>query len=168
MNSKAAARLVLSFTLAFLLMGAALPSFGAPPQPTAKAHLAAAAAAAKKWQADAVLVVVETSTANPDGTAYAWMYLYDSAKAGSQMVAIVNEEGEISTMPSPVTAFSKPLGDFIDSDVAMAAAVAAGMKTNNFGMGMSLKMSDRAEWFMSDMDFGYTIDAVTGKLLEKG
>ncbi len=49
----------------------------------------------------------------------------------------------------------------------MTAAVAAGMKTNKFGMKMSLKMSKRAEWFMSDRDFSYTIDAATGKFLKK-
>jgi hypothetical protein len=136
--------------------------------PTAKARLAAAAAAARKWQPDAVLVVVETSTAEPDGRAYTWMYLYDSPASKQQAAVLADDKGEISLMPTPIVgAFRKPVGEFVDSDRAMAAAIAAGMKPHKFGMKMSLTMSNRAEWFMSDRDFSYTIDAATGKFLKK-
>jgi hypothetical protein len=135
--------------------------------PTAKKGLVAATAEARKWQADAVLVVVETSTAEPDGSAYSWMYLYDSPASKQQAAVLVDEKGNVSLMPSPATAFRQPLGEFVDSPVAMAAAVAAGMKTHGFGMKMSLTMSKRAEWFMSDRDYSYTVDGATGKFLGK-
>jgi len=135
--------------------------------PTAKTWLAAAAAEARKWQTDALLVVVDTSTAEPDGSAYSWMYLYDSPASKQQAAVMVDEKGDVSIMPSPSTAFRKPLGEFVDSPVAMAAAVAAGMKTHGFGMKMSLKMAGRAEWFMSDRDYSYTVDAATGQFLKK-
>ena len=169
MGSKAAAGLVLALTLPFWIPGAAGPAAAAdkgPAPPTAKARLALAAAEARKWQADAVLTYVTTDTANPDGTAPRWMYLYDSPKAKEQRTVIVGEEGDVDQMPN-FTAFKKPLGEFIDSDRAMAAAVAAGMKTVTYGMKMSLSVGAGAEWFMSDRDFSYTIDGVTGKLLAK-
>lgn len=158
----------------FILLALTIPPLGvassaaAAALPTAKTRLAAAAAESRKWQADAILVVVETSTAEPDGSAYAWMYLYDSPASKQQAAVIADDKGEISLTPtSIISAFRKPLGEFVDSDRAMAAAVAAGMNTHKFGMKMSLTMSDRAEWFMSDRDFSYTIDATTGKLLKK-
>jgi hypothetical protein len=138
----------------------------APAKPTAKARLALAAAAAKKWRADAALTYVTTNTANPDGTAASWMYIYDSPAGKEQRMVIVDEGGGVEVMPNS-TAFRKPLGEFVDSDRAMAAAVAAGMKTNTWGMAMSLSVGERAEWFMSDPKFTYTIDAATGKLLAK-
>ena len=78
----------------------------------------------------------------------------------------VDDKGEVSQFPG-FTAFRNPLGDFIDSDQAMAAAVATGLKTNTFGMKMSLKSTDHAEWFIPGSDLSFTIDAVTGKLLSK-
>lgn len=163
-------RLVVSF---FILLALTVPQVGvmssmaADALPTAKSRLVAAAAEARRWQADAILVAVETSTAEPDGSAYSWMYLYSSQAGKQQAAVIVDEKGEVTLMPSPATAFRKPLGEFVDSPMAMAAAIAAGMKTNNFGMKMSLTTSERAEWFMSDRDYGYTIDAVTGKFVRK-
>jgi len=115
---------------------------------------------------DAVLVAIDTSTANPDGSAYTWAYLYYSSKAGDQTLIMIDDEGKVSQFPG-MTAFTKPISDFIDSDQAMAAAVAAGLKTNNFGMKMSLKNADRAEWFIPGSDLSYTIDAISGKLLSK-
>jgi hypothetical protein len=163
-------RPVVSF---FVFLALIIPQVGAVDSamagalPTAKTGLAAATAEASKWQADAVLVVVETSTAEPDGTAYSWMYLYDSPASKQQAAVLVDEKGEVSLMPGAATAFHEPLGEFVDSPVAMAAAVAAGMKTHDFGMKMSLTMSKRAEWFMSDRDHGYMVDAATGKFLRK-
>jgi hypothetical protein len=49
----------------------------------------------------------------------------------------------------------------------MTAAVAAGMKTQKFSTKMSPTKSQRAERFMSDRDFSYTIDAATGKFHKK-
>jgi hypothetical protein len=166
-NTRHLANLFIFLALTILPIGVAT-SAAETALPTAKAGLAAAAAAAHKWQADAVLVVVETSTAEPDGRAYTWMYLYDSPASKQQAAVMVDDKGEVSLTPTPIVgAFRKPLSEFVDSDRAMAAAVAAGMKTHKFGMKMSLKMSKGAEWFMSDRDFGYTIDAATGKFLKK-
>lgn len=134
--------------------------------PTAKANLAAATAEAKKWQADAVLIMVETSTAKPDGSAYSWLYVYNSPKGGNMISIMIDDEGEVSQFPG-VSAFRKPISDFVDSDQAMAAAVEAGLKTHDFGMTMSLKNADRAEWSIPGSEVVYSIDAVTGKFLSK-
>lgn len=171
MNKKALMRFTLFLVLPACLFGVssgaiAAKSSNAAAQPTVKAQLAAATAEAKKWQPDAVLIAVDTSTANPDGSAYTWGYLFDSPKARDQVMIMVDDKGEVSQFPG-FTAFRNPLGDFIDSDQAMAAAVAAGLKTNTFGMKMSLKSTDHAEWFIPGSDLSFTIDAVTGKLLSK-
>jgi len=160
------ASLLLSLALSPWLAAPAVAAKPPAVQKTAKVRLAAAVAEARKWQPDAFLVYVGTDTANPDGTAYSWMFSFGSPKTKDQVSVIVDDGGEVSRLPS-FSANTKPLGEFIDSDAAMAAAVKAGMKTRTYGMKMSLKVADRAEWFMSDSDFGYTIDAGTGKLLSK-
>jgi hypothetical protein len=165
-KSRPVVSLFIVVALSTLLVGAVNAAV-ADTLPTAKKGLVAAAAEARKWQADAVLVVVETSTAEPDGSAYSWMYLYDSPASKQQAAVLVAENGDVSLMPSPATAFRQPLGEFVDSSIAMAAAVAAGMKTSDFGMKMSLTMSKRAEWFMSDRDHSYAVDGATGKFLRK-
>jgi hypothetical protein len=134
--------------------------------PTAKANLATANAEAKQWQADAVLIMVETSTAKPDGSAYSWLYVYDSRQGGNMISIMIDEGGEVSQFPG-VSAFRNPISDFVDSDQAMAAAVEAGLKTHDFGMTMSLKNADRTEWSIPGSDLVYSIDGVTGKFLSK-
>lgn len=147
--------------------GAAARSGFAPPAlPTAKTHLAAAGTAARKWQPDAILVHVRTDTAQPDGRAYGWLYVYFSPKTKAKTMFVVDEEGKFEQMPTFVPQ-SRPLVDFVDSDAAIGAAIKAGMKTNNFGMIMSLTKNERAEWSMSDREFEYTIDAANGTLLKK-
>jgi len=135
--------------------------------PTARSHLAAVETEALKWQPDAVLVSVNTSTADPEGGAYTWAYLYHSPELNQQMAFMVGEDGALNQFPGYGTAFTTTIGDFIDSNQAMAAAVAAGMKTNDYGMTMALKNADRVEWFIPGPDYSYTIDAATGELLSK-
>lgn len=168
-NMKVLMRPALFFLLPIYLFGASIgtaKSSEDSAQPTAKAHLAAATAAARKWQADVVLVAIETNTANPDGGAYTWSYIYDSPKAGDQILIMIDDKGEVSQLPGFAT-FRNPIGDFVDSDQAMAAAVAAGLKTDTFGMTMSLNNSGRTEWSIPGPVLSYKIDAATGKLLSK-
>jgi predicted transcriptional regulator len=110
--------------------------------------------------------MVETSTAQADGSAYTWLYVYDSPKGGNMISIMIDQEGEVSQFPG-MSAFRKSISDFVDSDQAMAAAVEAGLKTHEFGMTMSLKSADRAEWSIPGSDLVYSIDAATGKFLSK-
>ena len=177
MNDARPTRAVLVLALPLLMTAAAglapaaaatgpEPTAASVALPTAKAGLAAADAAARKWQADAVLTAIDTNTAQPDGRAYNWGYIYFSPKAKAKTLVMLDEEGKIDSIPT-FTPGNKPLVGFVDSDVAIAAAVKAGMKTHGFGMKMSLTNLDRAEWFMSDMDYSYTVDAGSGRLLKK-
>lgn len=168
MNIRFSLYLVIS-VLSLGLSGAATTAESAEKEaalPTAKAALTAATAEAMNWQADAALIMVQTSTANPDGSAYSWLYVYDSPQVGNMISIMIDDQGEVSQFPG-MSAFRNPIGDFVDSDQAMAAAVAAGLKTHDFGMTMSLKNADRAEWSIPGSDLVYSIDAVSGKFLSK-
>ena len=68
------------------------------------------------------------------------------------------------------TAFYKNdvVGEFtVDSDKAMSEAIKNGLKTNNFGMSMSLEKNARVEWQMLDKTHFYYIDANSGRFLKK-
>lgn len=138
----------------------------APALPTARTALAAVEARARKWQADAVLVVLETSNAAPDGRANNWLYVYHSPKTGQKSSFLADEKGGIEQQPA-VSWTTAPVGDFVDSDKAMSAAVRAGMKTHDFGMKMSLSKSERTEWALFSGDLSFTVDAATGAFLRK-
>jgi len=133
---------------------------------TAREGLPAADAEARKWQTDAVLTLVESSTALPDGRAYSWLYLFDSPKARQQTAVLVDEKGQASPAPSG-TVFKTPVGDFVDSDRAMAEAIKNGLQTHEWGMTVSLKKYDRAEWRFLDKTHFYYVDAGTGRFLRK-
>ena len=114
----------------------------------AKALLPSATAEAKKWQADAALIYLETKTAEPDGTipvksfSGAWVYIFISPKTNKKVGVMVDGKGKITRMD---TAFYKNdvAGEFtVDSDKAMSEAIKNGLKTNNFGMSMSLKKNE--------------------------
>ncbi len=81
---------------------------------------------------------------------------------------MVDGKGQVTRMD---TAFYKNdvLGEFtVDSNKAMAEAIKNGLKTNDFGMNMSLeKNAGRAEWKMSDRTYLYYIDAISGRFLRK-
>ena len=164
-------------TIAYLVLLAFVSAFASPALAagkTAKALLPLAAAEAKKWQPDAALVYLETKTAEPDGTVAVkpfpgtWVFIFMSQKAKKKIGVMVDGKGKVTRMD---TAFYKDdaVGEFtVDSNKAMAEAIKNGLKTNDFGMSMSLeKNAGRAEWQMLDKTHFYYIDANSGKFLRK-
>ncbi len=164
-------------TIAYLAMLAFVSTFASPllaAGKTAKALLPLATAEAKKWQPDAALVYLETKTAEPDGTvpvkpmAGTWVFIFMSPKTKNKVGVMVDGKGGVSRMG---TAFyqNDVVGEFtVDSDKAMTEAVKHGLKTNDFGMSMSLeKNKGRVEWRMLDKTHFYYVDANSGKLLRK-
>lgn len=141
---------------------------------TVKAMLPSATAEAKKWQPDAALVYLDTKTAEPDGTVAVkpfpgtWMFIFMSPKTKKKVGVMVDGKGEVTRGD---TAFYKNdvVGEFtVDSDKAMSEAIRNGLKTNNFGMSMSLgKNAERVEWRMLDKTHFYYIDANSGRFLRK-
>jgi len=69
--------------------------------------------------------------------------------------------------PSSIRA--EVVGEFtVDSDKAMSEAIKNGLKTDNYGMNMSLmKNAGRVEWQMLDKTHFYYIDANSGRFLKK-
>jgi hypothetical protein len=133
---------------------------------TAKGGVTAAQAEAGKWQPDAVLTYLESKTALPDGRAYSWLYGFDSPRAGKQAGVLVDDKGQASLWEAG-TVYKTPLGEFVDSDRAMAEAIKNGLKTHDFGMTVSLRASDRAEWRFLDKESFYYVDGGTGRFLRK-
>ena len=135
----------------------------------AKEKLSLANAAAQKWQKDAVLVGVQTKTATPEGTAYTWLYLYNSPGTKQQIaVMLKHDSDEVNQFPSPsFSVYKNAVGEFVDSEQVMAEAVKSGLKTNKFGMSMSLRREARTEWQLLDGSDFYYVDASTGNFLRK-
>ncbi len=164
-------------TIPYLVLFAFVAAFASPALAagkTAKALLPLATAEAKKWQPDAALVYLETKTAEPDGTVAVkpfpgtWVFIFMSPKTKNKVGVMVDGKGKVTRID---TAFYKneAVGEFtVDSDKAMIEAIKNGLKTNNFGMSMSLeKNAGRAEWQMLDKTYFYYIDADSGKFLKK-
>jgi hypothetical protein len=164
-------------TIAYLVMLAFVSAFASPALAagkTAKALLPLATAEAKKWQSDAALIYLETKTAEPDGTVAVkpfpgtWVFIFMSPKTKQKVGVMVDGKGKVSRMD---TAFYKNdvVGEFaVDSDKAMSEAIKNGLKTDNFGMSMSLeKNAGRVEWRMLDKTHFYYIDANSGRFLKK-
>ena len=135
----------------------------------AKEKLSVANAAAQKWQKDAALVSVQTKTATPAGTAYTWLYLYNSPGTKQQLaVMLAHDSDEVNQFPSPsFSIYKNAVGEFVDSEQVMDEAVKSGLKTNKFGMTMSLTREKRSEWQLLDGSHFYYVDASTGKFLRK-
>lgn len=164
-------------TIPYLVLFAFVSAFASPVMAagkTAKALLPLATAEAKNWQPDAALVYIETKTAEPDGTVAVkpfpgtWVFIFISPKTKKQVGVMVDGKGKVTRME---TTFFKvdAVGEFtVDSDKAMSEAIKNGLKTDNFGMSMSLdKNAGRVEWRMLDKTHFYYIDAKTGKFLKK-
>lgn len=164
-------------TIPYLVLLAFVSAFASPvlaAGKTAKALLPSATAEAKKWQPDAALVYLETKTAEPDGTVSekpfsgTWLFIFMSPKTKQKVGVMVDGKGKVSRMD---TAFYKNdvVGEFtVDSDKAMSEAIKNGLKTDNFGMSMSLKRNaGRVEWQMLDKTHFYYIDANSGRFLKK-
>ena len=164
-------------TIPYLILFAIVSMFASPvlaAGKTAKALLPFATAEAEKWQPDAALVYLETKTAEPDGTVPekpfpgTWVFVFMSPKTKKQVGVMVDGKGKVTRMDS---AFYKNdvVGEFtVDSDKSMSEAIKNGLKTNTFGMSMSLeKNAGRVEWQMLDKTHFYYIDANSGRFLRK-
>lgn len=120
---------------------------------------------AKQWKPDAVLTSVSTNAVNPDGTAAVWFYHFYSRKADQHLN--ITSKGraldplEVGTGPTAAVA-----ADFIDSDHAMQAAVARGLKGESPQMGLTSK-----GWIVSGGsnagDVAVTLNARTGAMIAK-
>jgi hypothetical protein len=134
----------------------------------AKEKLAVATNEAQKWQKDAMLVGVETSTATPAGRAFSWIYLFNSPGTKQQSIVMIDDRGEVRRLPSPsFNVYRNAVGEFVDSEQAMAEAGKNGFKSHDFGMIMGLRKDQRGEWRMLDKSHFYYVDAGTGKFLRK-
>lgn len=135
---------------------------------TARSLLPQVTAEAKKWQADGTLVNINTSSASPKGTAPAWAYSFYSPKTKKKALIMADGKGKPSREDS-IYFQTAPVGEFsVDSDKAMATAIKNGLKTNNFGMSISLESNDgKPEWRMQDNGHFYYVDAAGGKFLRK-
>jgi hypothetical protein len=164
-------------TVPYLVLFAFVAAFASPvlaAGKTAKALLPLATAEAKKWQPDAALVYLETKTAEPDGTVPVkpfpgtWVFVFTSPKTMKKVGVMVDGKGKATRMD---TAFYKNdvVGEFtVDSDKAMSEAIKNGLKTNDYGMSMSLdKNAGRIEWRLLDKTHFYYIDAKSGRFLKK-
>ena len=161
-------------TLALLMLVSSLAPPALAAGKTAKTLLPQAMAAAKKWQSDAALVSLETRGAEPDGAVPVkplpgiWAFTFLSPKTGKKTLVMVDGKGEVSRADSSYYK-NEIVGNFtVDSDKAMNEAARNGLKTDRFGMSMSLeKYQGRAEWQMQDDKYFYYVDANSGKFLRK-
>ena len=164
-------------TIPYLVLFAFVSAFASPvlaAGKTAKALLPLATAEAKKWQPDAALVYLETKTAAPDGTVAVksfpgtWLFIFLSPKTKKKVGVMVDGKGQFTRIDTTFYKNDVVGGFTVDSDKAMSEAIKSGLKTNNFGMSMSLeKNAGRVEWQMLDKTHFYYIDANSGRFLKK-
>lgn len=132
----------------------------------ARQRLAAATAGARAWQKDAQLVRAETRNADAQGRSPDWTYVFDSPGAKKQTLVSVFGSDKPDLMPTG-TAYRRPLGDFVDSPVAMQEAVRRGLKTVAYGMSMSITGGEPAQWLVLSGDQTFVIDGATGRFLRR-
>lgn len=132
----------LSFPRTFaaaLMMVVAAPAFAAS---TAKAALKEVTAAGQKWQPDAVVTHLSTLFGQSDGKARSWIYMVYSPKAKKSATVTTEDMKVVEVLEVLRNTSVDPIGDFIDSDKATAAAVKAGLKvdkgTKSVGMGLTV------------------------------
>lgn len=100
---------------------------------TARGSLDAARAKARAWQADAVLIGINTSKADAKGRASSplaaaglgWTYVFRSGKARQNYYVAFGDSG-VDAGAVPVTSIGAIADDFVDSDRAMAEAAKNG------------------------------------------
>lgn len=135
---------------------------------TARSLLSQIMAEAKTWQADGILVNINTQSASSKGTAPMWAYSFHSPKTKKKMLIMADGQDK-PTFGDSMYFQTAPVGVFsIDSDQAMATAIKNGLKPNNFGMGMNLESNNgKPEWRLLDKTYFYYVDAANGKFLRK-
>ena len=137
---------------------------------TAKGAVPQANMIAKKWNADAVLAGASTLDAKADGTAPTWSFSFHSPK--TKKGYIVDIRGSKSDALEVRAFATDPIGDFIDSDKAMASAKKNGLKTKKH-VPMAVRVlgsgkDARAYWTVGTAfgagEVAVVLDAKTGAL----
>jgi hypothetical protein len=122
-----------------LILAATAPAFAAS---TAKAALKEVIAAGQKWQPDAVVTHVSTLSGQPDGKASSWIYTVYSPKAKKSATVTTKDMKVVEVLEVLRNTSVDPIGDFIDSDQATAAATKAGLTIDkgarNLMMGLTV------------------------------
>lgn len=131
---------------------------------SANALLTQATSEAQKWEKVATLVYVSTDSANPDGTAPMWGYVFESPKTKKQLFIMVDATGSASSHESHTTYHHPVVAAFADSNKIMAEAKKNGLKPNKYGTKMRL---DKTGWTVQEGDLFYILDAASGKFIRK-
>lgn len=155
-------------SLVLLAFASALISPALAADKTARALLPQVQAEAKKWEADSVLVNIDTGSASRKGTAPMWTYSFYSPATKKKTLFAADGTSPPSRADS-IYFRTNPVGEFaVDSDQAMVTAIGNGLAANDYGMRMSLESNKgKPEWRMVDKTHFYYVDAAGGKFLRK-
>ena len=140
---------------------------------TARAGLGKSTEIAKKWQGDAVLTSISSLEVQPDGTAKTWLYMFYSP--ASKKYNIVTVKGTSFEGLEVNSGMSLPIvGEFLDSDRAVAEARKNGMKGSSISVGLNMGgigKDARLYWSVNGGfekgDVSVTLDGKTGKFVKK-
>lgn len=160
---------VLTSLLAMILISLSPVSALAAGQ-TAKAALPKATAAAKKWQADAILVHLSSMKVLADGKAKEWKYAFYAPKSKKRCV-VTAREGSVKLREVRIGNYDDPLGEFIDSDKAMAIAKKHDLVGNEPSMSVMRPTGAKADsttWIVTGgwnmgVDTTISLEAKSGK-----
>lgn len=140
---------------------------------TAKAGLGKSNELAKKWKADAVLTSISSLEVQPDGTANSWLYMFYSPAAKKYNIVTAKgasfEDLEVNSgMTLPI------VGEFLDSDMAVAEARKHGLKGGSISVGLNMGgigKDARLYWSVNGGfekgDVSVTLDGKTGAFVKK-
>jgi len=140
---------------------------------TAKAALGKATGLAKKWKADAELTSISSLEVQSDGTAKTWLYMFYSP--ASKKYSIVTAKASSLEDLEVNSGMSLPIvGEFLDSDKAVAEAKKNGLKGNSISVGLNMGgigKDARLYWSVNGGfekgDVSVTLDGKTGKFVKK-
>ena len=142
---------------------------------TARAELSQVLSAAKKWQADAVLVHLSSTKVKLDGTASEWKYSFYAPRAQKRCV-VTARDGKVTVREVRLGNLTEPLGEFIDSDKAMAMAKEDGLKGSEPSMSVMRPTggakADATTWVIgggwrTGQDTTVSLEAKTGKFMKR-
>ena len=140
---------------------------------TAKAGLGKSTELAKKWKADAVLTSISSLEVQADGTAKTWLYMFYSP--ASKKYNIVTVKGSSFEDLEVNSGMSLPIvGEFLDSDKAVAEARKNGLKGSSISVGLNMGgigKGARLYWSVNGGfekgDVSVTLDGKTGTFVKK-
>lgn len=164
-------RTLLVFLLAVALLAGTVEALAGGA--TARAALGKSTELAKKWKADAVLTSISSLQVQPDGTAKSWLYMFYSP--GSKKYNIVTVKGASLEDLEVNSGMNLPIvGEFLDSDKAVAEAKKNGLKGSSISVGLNMGgvgKDARLYWSVNGGfekgDVSVTLDGKTGKFVKK-